>query len=37
MNLRRHARGSRGMVTVELAVTTLAALALLIMMCWGST
>jgi len=35
MRLRRHTRGSRGMVTVELAVTTLAALALLIMMCWG--
>lgn len=35
MNLPRSGRSSRGMVTVELAVTTLAALALLIMMCWG--
>jgi hypothetical protein len=29
------ARGARGMVTAELAVTTLAAFAVLIMMCWG--
>jgi hypothetical protein len=28
-------RDARGMVTAELAVTTLAALAVLIMMCWG--
>ena len=29
------ARDARGMVTAELAVTTLAAFAVLIMMCWG--
>jgi hypothetical protein len=29
------ARDVRGMVTAELAVTTLAAFAVLIMMCWG--
>jgi hypothetical protein len=29
------ARDGRGMVTAELAVTTLAAFALLTMMCWG--
>jgi hypothetical protein len=29
------ARDARGMVTAELAVTTLAACAVLIMMCWG--
>jgi hypothetical protein len=29
------ARDGRGMVTAELAVTTLTALTLLIMMCWG--
>jgi hypothetical protein len=29
------ARDGRGMVTAELAVTILAALALLVMMCWG--
>jgi hypothetical protein len=29
------ARDARGMVTAELAVTTLAAFALLTMMCWG--
>jgi hypothetical protein len=29
------ARDTRGMVTAELAVTTLAAFAVLIMMCWG--
>jgi len=29
------ARDGRGMVTAELAVTTLAALAVLTMMCWG--
>ena len=28
-------RNGRGMVTVELAVTTLTAFTLLIMMCWG--
>ena len=28
-------RGARGMVTAELAVTTLAAFALLVAMCWG--
>lgn len=28
-------RDARGMVTAELAVTTLAAFAVLIMMCWG--
>lgn len=28
-------QGERGMVTAELAVTILAALALLVMMCWG--
>jgi hypothetical protein len=28
-------RGERGMVTAELAVATLAALALLVMLCWG--
>ena len=36
MNLRRvRAQDGRGMVTVELAVTTLAAMALLMMMAWG--
>jgi hypothetical protein len=29
------ARDARGMVTAELAVTTLAAFAMLTMMCWG--
>jgi hypothetical protein len=29
------ARDAQGMVTAELAVTTLAAFAVLIMMCWG--
>jgi hypothetical protein len=32
---RGRAKDERGMVTAELAVTTLAALALLVMMCWG--
>lgn len=36
MDLRHErAQDGRGMVTVELAVTTLAALALLTLMCWG--
>ncbi len=35
MKLRTQARDGRGMVTAELAVTILAALALMIMMCWG--
>jgi hypothetical protein len=32
---RGRSQDERGMVTAELAVTTLAALALLVMMCWG--
>lgn len=36
MNSRRTAAGGeRGMVTAELAVTTLTAFTLLVMMCWG--
>ena len=36
MRVRRAATGSeRGMVTAELAVTTLSAFTLLVMMCWG--
>jgi hypothetical protein len=35
VNRRDEAQGERGMVTAELAVTILAALALLVMMCWG--
>jgi hypothetical protein len=31
----RRARNGRGMVTAELAVTTLTAFTLLVMMCWG--
>lgn len=33
--MRSISRDNRGMVTAELAVATLAAMALLIMLCWG--
>jgi hypothetical protein len=33
--LQRRARNGRGMVTAELAVTTLTAFTLLVMMCWA--